>query len=1480
MATVAVTGAVALSVVAEPASAAPAAPSCDSLAAAESQALELAAACDRAVVVDASRTEYTQVVAQPDGRLQLESSVVPQRTHLSDGSWADVDLTLHAGEDGLLRPMASVADVAFSAGGDTPLVTLTRASKSMQFSWPGRLPSPVLSGDSATYPAVMPDVDLVVRATPTGFTHVLVVRSAKAAKNPALREVALKLGGDAKLSRAHDGSLQAVAGGAPLAQAEPAIMWDSSAGKRQAAQDRAREASSARAAGDGARTAKVATRVAQDGGLRLVPDAVLLDAPSTSFPVYVDPAWSVARSKWAYATSDGCTNTDYTYARVGYSPEGPCVGSRFRSYFEFPTTSGSISLKGKHIESAYVQMKLRHSWSCTDTSAHMYLTPVINATMKASFSTMTLKTWLDSAAGHANKDTGCSDSPQDDMYMNFSGSNVTTQTQTAATGGWPSLTVGFCACNDAGQYETSQDRWKKFYPGSAKLVVDYDSIPGKPTGLQVAGVACLASGSVTIGTTAPTFSAVYPDADSGQTLTGTYQWIEVPAGGMKTVTDTYPTRKTAPPTAPASANGRATTAAVNGLANHTYAFRVTAVDPAPYSQWSGWSSTWCQFSIDTSVPPAPTITCGGLPIEQCPVPGPGEPITFTLSSTTSDVTKFRYSWTGPPGTPHTLRSYAGDGAGGFSSSFTTPPGLWDTDGTVLSPGDMDGDGKPDVIFRRSGDASLHLVRGNGTGGFSADPEELDAGNWSTAQYLFSPGDFTGDGKPDLLYRDQPTQNLFMRRGTADGGLEATAVQVGTGWSSATWIFSPGDFNGDGKPDVLYRKADGSLMMVRGNGTGGWITGLAETIGAGWNGAALFGKGDFSGDGKTDMLYRINSTGETKLIRGNGTGGWLESTGVLKGTIPTGGAIVVPGDFSGDGKKDILVTIPAAPNYGEVTASGTTTKTASITVNTYKYGKNILWARAVDSTGNLGAAVSTSVTVPRRSEAVARWRLETDPTRAEAEVVKDSQPSLGDTDSAGPLEKVTDLSPTNVAWQSDAHLISEKSAAFNGTSSTATTAGPVIYTTDSFSVAAWVRLAAVPSSDMKLAMQEGVDAAGFELGVRQEGSPLKPYWSFVMKDTPTQSSTTRRAIATVPITAADTGRWVHLAGVYDKLAGKLRLYVDGTMVDDEDRAVAPWSAAGRFVVGRSATSGGVAGAWWNGNITDVQVFNRVLVNDDFTGKLGSDPDSGGVDEPGVLSATEVGRWDFNTAHPCHLQDLRDNCDASDGTGFARWLALQRGVSVESGNRGNGLYLDGYFFPDENPEPGATQEWAHSARLTGWTDPDIDGNEFSLWQAAPVLRTDQSFTVSAWGYLDNTTLNQTLISQAGNHESGMWIKYDPTKEKWVFMVTQADDTAAAQTATSSTQDAQAGVWTHLAGVYDAGRKQLRLYVNGDLSSSVAVSQPPMASSGPLQVGRTLWHDKQLDYWHGGVDDIGVYQGAMSNVDVKKLYESQLYDDPEQP
>ncbi|MGW4500462.1 LamG domain-containing protein [Micromonospora sp. NPDC004336] len=580
--------------------------------------------------------------ANPAGGFTAESAVLPQRVKRSDGSWADVDLSLRRVPGGW-RPAASVADVRFSDGGAGAAVTLVRRGKSLTLSWPGGLPKPSVSGDAATYAEVLPGTDLVLRATRTGFTHVFVVKDARAAANPALRELRFDLGGDARVVRGANGRLTATAGGEQIASAEPAVMWDSNdtapaASSRSAGADRpdaltggglpAR--SSAAAPGDAAKTAPVGVEVT-GGDLVLRPDAKLL-APDAAYPVYIDPAWSTGKSRWAYATNNNTNNTDTSVARVGRDPDS---GKLYRSFFDFPLTA----MKGKHIESAYVQMKLDHSWSCGNTPTYMYHSAGIASTPRTSWSPK-LNGLKASASSHANEGSGCSDSPQPDMTVNFTGSAVTSVIQTHATSNATNITFAFCACSATdGSGESTTDRWKKFFPSNAKLVVDYDNIPGKPSSLQAAGVACPANTTLVVGTLKPTFSAIFPDADTTQALATAYEWVQVPANG---VIDASTPRRTPPAGASVPAGGRSTTPPVTVSEAVTYAFRARATDPAPYSRTSVWSD-WCKFVADTKVPPVTATLTSATPV-------PGTVATFAVRSTDTTVTKFRYGWVNPPTT--------------------------------------------------------------------------------------------------------------------------------------------------------------------------------------------------------------------------------------------------------------------------------------------------------------------------------------------------------------------------------------------------------------------------------------------------------------------------------------------------------------------------------------------------------------------------------------------------------------------------------------------------------------------------------------------------------------------------------------------------------------------------------------------------------------------------------------------------------------
>jgi hypothetical protein len=230
------------------------------------------------------------------------------------------------------------------------------------------------------------------------------------------------------------------------------------------------------------------------------------------------------------------------------------------------------------------------------------------------------------------------------------------------------------------------------------------------------------------------------------------------------------------------------------------------------------------------------------------------------------------------GSGERLLLHRGNGAGGWATGSGETIGTgWGAFDALLSPGDFSGDNLPDLLVRRT-DGALLMYRGNGAGGFVTGMGEPVGSGWGPFTALLAPGDFSGDGKPDVLAR-HPDGALLMYRGNGAGGwVTGAGEQIGSGWQSFTAVLSGGDFSGDGKPDVLARQPDGALLMYRGNGAGGWVTGAGEQIGSGWQGfTALAAGGDFSGDGKPDVLAR-QPDGALLLYRGNGASGWVTGVG--------------------------------------------------------------------------------------------------------------------------------------------------------------------------------------------------------------------------------------------------------------------------------------------------------------------------------------------------------------------------------------------------------------------------------------------------------------------------------------------------------------------------------------------------------------------------------------------------------------------------
>lgn len=159
----------------------------------EAEALAEARRTGKPVEISALRGESREVFATPEGRLQAQEYLRPVWAR-GPGGWKRVDTSLVTTDEGTVAPKAATVDVEFSGGGGTaPLVRMRRAGRELSLTWPTPLPKPRLDGAVATYPSVLPDVDLRMTAQEDGFTQLLVVKTAQAAANPELAELRMRL---------------------------------------------------------------------------------------------------------------------------------------------------------------------------------------------------------------------------------------------------------------------------------------------------------------------------------------------------------------------------------------------------------------------------------------------------------------------------------------------------------------------------------------------------------------------------------------------------------------------------------------------------------------------------------------------------------------------------------------------------------------------------------------------------------------------------------------------------------------------------------------------------------------------------------------------------------------------------------------------------------------------------------------------------------------------------------------------------------------------------------------------------------------------------------------------------------------------------------------------------------------------------------------------------------------------------------------
>jgi RHS repeat-associated protein len=204
----------------------------------------------------------------------------------------------------------------------------------------------------------------------------------------------------------------------------------------------------------------------------------------------------------------------------------------------------------------------------------------------------------------------------------------------------------------------------------------------------------------------------------------------------------------------------------------------------------------------------------------------------------------------------------------------------------------------------------------------ATPVVLAATPWSTQTHDLYKGDFNGDGREDVLYvaksiadasgiaasdASGPHQNLNSWSGT----------YLGVPWYDNLYRPVVGDFNGDGKADILmHRQSPGNHFVLLNDGTGNFSVqqNVADSyLGQVWNGTAhRIVAGDFNGDNRDDLFLQAATPQQSSAVMLANASGQFTSSDQTWGDVFLGfnwsvtKALVHVGDFNGDNRDDLFV----------------------------------------------------------------------------------------------------------------------------------------------------------------------------------------------------------------------------------------------------------------------------------------------------------------------------------------------------------------------------------------------------------------------------------------------------------------------------------------------------------------------------------------------------------------------------------------------